>query len=407
MRVSILTIGNEILSGRIVNTNASFIASRLYETGLDIVHILTVADKADEIKKALDYLINDSDIIITTGGLGPTSDDVTKKVITEYFGKKLYLEEEIAKYLSDYLKKNIDDKNLRSQALIPTESYYFINKVGTAPGILVENGNIKLFMLPGVPMEMKYLFSEWIIPYLKKNFRVDANIVYNFRTSTIPEVEIFEKLSGKVDKNDMSYLGFYPSYGVVDIRISGKRSDREKLEELRDLVKTEFKDFIFEEGSRKLEEVLGELLKKEGLTLAVAESLTGGLIGKKLTDIPGSSLYFLGGAVTYSNYAKMKILGVREESIKRFGAVSKETCEDMLKGVREVFNSDCSIAVTGIAGPSGGTDKKPVGLVYIGGSMFDKFVIKRYTFPGNRDMIRERTCNYSLFLLLKLLESNK
>lgn len=407
MRVSVLTIGNEILSGRIVNTNAKFIASGLYEIGLDITHILTVADKADEIKRALDYLVPNSDIIVTTGGLGPTSDDITKKVITAYFGKELYLEEKIAEYLSDYLKTDINNKNLRSQASIPSGSDYFINRVGTAPGILVTGGKVKLFMLPGVPKEMKYLFNECIVPYLKGNIDVEENVVYNLRTSMIPEVKIYEKLSKIVDKNDISYLGFYPSYGAVDIRISGKKSDEKKLKELKDLIETEFKDFIFEKGYRKLEEVLGETLKKEGLTLAIAESLTGGLIGKNLTNVPGSSHYFLGGAVTYSNYSKIKLLGVGENLIERYGAVSKETCEDMLQGVREIFNSDCSIAVTGIAGPSGGTEKKPVGLVYIGASLFDKSIIKRYTFPGNRSMIRERTCNYSMFLLLKLLETGK
>ena len=407
MRVSVLTIGNEILSGRIVNTNAKFIASGLYEIGLDITHILTVADKADEIKRALDYLVPNSDIIVTTGGLGPTSDDITKKVITAYFGKELYLEEKIAEYLSDYLKTDINNKNLRSQASIPSGSDYFINRVGTAPGILVTGGKVKLFMLPGVPKEMKYLFNEWIVPYLKGNIDVEENVVYNLRTSMIPEVKIYEKLSKIVDKNDISYLGFYPSYGAVDIRISGKKSDEKKLKELKDFIETEFKDFIFEKGYRKLEEVLGETLKKEGLTLAIAESLTGGLIGKNLTNVPGSSHYFLGGAVTYSNYSKIKLLGVGENLIERYGAVSKETCEDMLQGVREIFNSDCSIAVTGIAGPSGGTEKKPVGLVYIGASLFDKSIIKRYTFPGNRSMIRERTCNYSMFLLLKLLETGK
>ncbi|NIA23530.1 MAG: nicotinamide-nucleotide amidohydrolase family protein, partial [Proteobacteria bacterium] len=182
------------------------------------------------------------------------------------------------------------------------------------------------------------------------------------------------------DKNDISYLGFYPSYGAVDIRISGKKSDEKKLKELKDLIETEFKDFIFEKGYRKLEEVLGETLKKEGLTLAIAESLTGGLIGKNLTNVPGSSHYFLGGAVTYSNYSKIKLLGVGENLIERYGAVSKETCEDMLQGVREIFNSDCSIAVTGIAGPSGGTEKKPVGLVYIGASLFDKSINKKVYF---------------------------
>ena len=406
MKVAILTIGNEILSGKIINTNAAYIASSIYNLGGTVTHIVTVADDGKEIKNALAYLISESDVIITTGGLGPTSDDITKKVIASYFGKKLHSEKSVADYFKYYLHKDILNEETESQTMIPEGAECFINKVGTAPGILLNDVGTLLFMLPGVPGEMKFLLNEWVLPYIKKHFHINENVTFNFRTSTIPEVKIFDRLKHLTDNREMSYLGFYPSYGIVDIRVSGKKSDIDTLKGLKSKIKGEFKDFIFEEGNRPLKEVLGEKLKTEGMTLSVAESVTGGLIEKRLTDIPGSSLYFLGGVVTYGNYSKMKLLNVRESTLNKYGAVSEKTCYEMLKGVGALFNSDCSIAVTGIAGPSGGSKNKPVGLVYIGIKVFDKLTIKSYNFSGNRSMIRESVCNYSMFLLLRLLESS-
>ena len=404
MRVSILTIGNEILSGRIINTNASFIASKLYSLGFKVNHILTVADKATDIINALDYITADTDIVLTTGGLGPTSDDISKKVISNYFGRELIFKDEIAHYLKNKFGTTDFSESMKSQAMVPAGGEYFINKVGTAPGILVRSKNIMLFMLPGVPKEMKFLLEKEIIPYLTEHFDIEENIIFNLRTSTIPEIKIYNRIKELINKNDLKFVGFYPSYGVVDVRISGSKSEEGKLSKIRDLIKRELYDYIFEEGFRNLEEIIGERLRNKGAILSIAESITGGMIGGRITDVPGSSDYFSGGVVTYSNSSKIKILHVSEDTLEKYGAVSEETCSQMLSGVSTLFNTDCSIAVTGIAGPGGGTKKKPVGLVYIGVRAFDKSIIKRYNFSGNRNMIRERTVNYSIYLLLKLLE---
>jgi nicotinamide-nucleotide amidase len=205
----------------------------------------------------------------------------------------------------------------------------------------------------------------------------------------------------------MSYIGFYPSYGIVDIRISGTDEDAERILKIKKTVFNLLHKFIFTEDFRSVEQVLGDKLNERGLTLGLGESLTGGLIGERITSVPGSSDYFMGAAITYSNKSKIDILKVESCTIEKYGAVSAEVCLEMVEGVKKRFNVDCAIATTGIAGPGGGSKNKPVGLVFIGVSLFDKVILKRYTLSGNRNMIRERATNYSIFNLIKLLERSK
>ncbi len=407
MNISILSIGNEILTGKTINTNSNFIADNLNKIGFDVKEILTIADDKVSIRNALDYLFVQSQIVITTGGLGPTSDDITKKEISSYFNIGLVKNDEIAKAIMKLLKKNIMDEHIASQSMIPENSKYFINRVGTAPAVLIEDNGRILIMLPGVPKEMEYLIKNEIIPYLIRHYEVKKKIVYNIKTSTMPEIKIYEILKNKLSEKDMSYIGFYPSYGIVDIRISCTDEDVEKISRIRNTVFDLLHQFIFTEEFKSLEQVLGDKLNERGFTLGLGESLTGGMIGERITSVPGSSNYFMGAAVTYSNKSKRDILQVDPDTIEKYGVVSAEVCHEMIEGVKKRFNVDCAIAVTGIAGPTGGNKIKPVGLVFIGVSLFDKVISKRYTLSGNRNMIRERATNYSIFNLIKLLEQSR
>lgn len=407
MNISILSIGNEILTGKTINTNANFIAENLNKIGFNVKEILTIADDKVSIRTALDYLFTQSQIVVTSGGLGPTSDDITKKEISSYFNRHLIKNNEVAKSIMKLFKKNTMDEHINLQSMIPENSKYFINRVGTAPAVLIEDKERTLIMLPGVPNEMKYFIENEIVPYLIKHYEVRKKIVYNVKTSTIPEVRIYETLKNGLSEKDMSYIGFYPSYGIVDIRISGTDEDAERILKIKKTVFNLLHKFIFTEDFRSVEQVLGDKLNERGLTLGLGESLTGGLIGERITSVPGSSDYFMGAAITYSNKSKIDILKVESCTIEKYGAVSAEVCLEMVEGVKKRFNVDCAIATTGIAGPGGGSKNKPVGLVFIGVSLFDKVILKRYTLSGNRNMIRERATNYSIFNLIKLLERSK
>lgn len=351
--VSIITIGSEILSGHTVDTNAAYIGQRLAEMGHSVRFRYTVGDNARDITSALKQALK-SDAIITTGGLGPTKDDITKQTFADVLGRRLVL----------------------------------TNPIGTAPGIFIEKGKKLIFILPGVPGEMKSIFENEVVPVLKEKLASYPLITVTFHTTGIPESQI-QELIGEIEG-----IAFLPHHTGVDLRIS--RKTRKEIKELRKFLKHRLGDAVYGEDSDTLEAVVGRLLKNKHLTIGVAESLTGGLMMHRITNVSGSSDYFLGGTVAYSNELKVTLLGVKEETLKRYGAVSRETAQEMAVGIKETTGADIGISTTGIAGPTGGTREKPVGLAYTAVSGESGTRCERNLFNGDRLMIKEMSAQKAL-----------
>ncbi len=370
MNAEILCIGTEILLGDIVNTNGAFLAQQLAALGIDIFHQTVVGDNKDRLKKSLELALCRADIVITTGGLGPTYDDVTKKTIADYFGIGLKLHEPSVKKieeLSRRLKRKLSPNNLL-QAEVPEGSTVFFNDTGFAPGIALEKNNKTVIMLPGPPNEMRPMFKNRVIPYLLKN--TDSIIL----SRTVHVFGLGESLVEQT-LHDIMTTSFNPTVapyakqGEVHVRVSAKAKDEKAAQALIAPVIGEIKkrlgNAIYGIDIGSLQNALVLALKQKNIKAATAESCTGGAVSRAITDIPGSSAVFECGICTYSNAMKAKLLGVKEETLKAHGAVSAQTAAQMAKGVREVSGADIGFGITGIAGPDGGSEEKPVGLVYM------------------------------------------
>lgn len=349
--VSIITIGDELLSGHTVDTNAVYIGRRLVDMGHTVRRMVTVGDSARDIAAGLKRALK-SDVIITTGGLGTTIDDITKQSVTDALGTKLV-----------------------------GEAIPLANPAGTAPGIFIEEGKTLIFLLPGVPREMKLIFENQVVPLLRQRLASHSLITVTFHTTGIPESRIQELIS------EIGDTAFLPHHTGVDLRIS--RKTKGEMEELRKFLKRRLGEALYGEDDDTLEVVVGKLLKSGHLTIGVAESLTGGLVMHRITNVSGSSEYFLGGVVAYSNELKSAILGVKGETLKRYGAVSRQTALEMADGIRKATGADIGASTTGIAGPTGGTEKKPVGLIYTAVCGRGGAKCKRNLFKGDRLMIKE------------------
>jgi nicotinamide-nucleotide amidase len=411
-KIALVTIGDEILIGQIVNTNAAWIARQFTDLGADIFYHSTIADSESALRCELDRLKPDADLIVLTGGLGPTHDDITKSVLTEYFDDELELNEDILNYLKDYFEQRgieFTERN-REQAILPRKCKALENRVGTAPGMLFEENGMRVVSLPGVPAEMKYIIQNSIIEYVKKLIekeRHDVALYRIIRTSGIVESKLAdmvgdpEKLSGNVK------LAFLPSYRGVRMRIGVTDALRSKAIERLDSAEKDLRklagDYIYATGEEDISQSVGDLLREQNKNLSVAESCTAGMLGAAITEAAGSSEYFTGGVITYSNEAKMHLLDVQEQTLIDHGAVSEATAMQMASGVRNRFGTDFGIGITGIAGPTGGTDEKPVGTVWIGLSYEEKTFAKRYNFGNERDVNRERSVGTALNMLLDIL----
>jgi len=414
LRVSILTIGDEILIGQIVNTNASWIAQKCVEVGASVIKHCVVGDSEEEILEALKRLYNLSDIILITGGLGPTRDDLTKPVLTKFFDDELIFSDEVLQWIKEYYsKRGINEVTERNKnlALIPKSCTPLKNLVGTAPGLLFEKENKAVFAMPGVPKEMQFLMKEYVIPYIQNKItsrKLPTHIFRVLQTCGIAESVLADKLSGLEEILNGVNVAFLPSYKGVRLRIEAKGEDVVKTElaiqKVVDFIKGKVGEYIFGEGEVSLAQVVGELLAERKETVAVAESCTGGLLGGEFTNIPGSSRYFLGGIIAYSNEIKERILGVEKQVLQKFGAVSQETATQMSENVRKLFKSTYGISITGIAGPEGGTTEKPVGTVWISLSAPDKTIAKRYQFGDDRQINRERSVGAALTMLYAYLK---
>ena len=408
MQAEIISIGNELLSGLTVNSNASFISQQLFEIGIRVGWVQTVGDDAGAIRAALQTALDRSGVILLTGGLGPTHDDITKKVIADYFGSKMVMNPEILKEVeAKFARRGIPMPEInRLQAVVPDKAVLMANKVGTAPGMIFEQEGKFVFVMPGVPREMKWMMENSVVPFLKEKFpknRVQVNL---FRTTGIPESTIFEKVEKELSGFSGYEIAFLPKFTGVDIRVIRQGKDIEdgaKFVEFIKLLQKKIGRFIYATENLDLEAVVGKLLRERHLTISVAESLTGGLVQDKITQVSGSSAYFMGGIVSYSNESKMKLLGVKAESLEKYGAVSDTVAREMAVGVRSALGTDIGVSTTGIAGPTGATPQKPVGLVFVGLATSEKVVAKKFLFGQDRIINKQRSAQAALEMVRRAI----
>ena len=408
MLAEIISIGNELLNGNTVNSNATYISKKLHENGIIAGYIQVVGDVAVAIRQALDLALARSDVILLTGGLGPTPDDITRTVVADYFGHKLIFDEQIY----DNLKKRFARRGIpipevnRNQAMVPEGVELIPNRKGSAQGMIFRRKQKSVFVMPGVPMEMKGMMENTVIPKLRE-MCPDCRVKVDFIRSTgLAESVIYQKMDSELNQFTSYEIAFLPNFSGVDLRVVRKGediTDNQKFKKFLKLLDDEIGDAIYTREDIELEEVLGKLLRERKLTVSLAESLTGGLVQHKLTQIPGSSDYFMGGIVSYSNEAKMELLGVRESSLKKYGAVSELVAKEMAEGVRKRLGTDIGISTTGIAGPTGATATKPVGLVYLALSANDILIARKQVFGPDRNSVKQRSAQAALELARRYL----
>jgi nicotinamide-nucleotide amidase len=393
----ILSTGDEITTGKVVDTNANFLAEKLAENGIDLVSVITVGDVPERLEWAWKTAIAMSDIVISTGGIGPTADDLTTETVARLAGRKLFQDAgtvEHIKRLFATINRVMPENNLK-QALFPEGSEIISNPLGTAPGfrlpVALDGHTSQLIVLPGVPREMKPMMENTVIPWIRANRGSDTVFAVRiFQTFGISESALDEAVAGLI-KPEEARVSFRASFPQISLRIlvEGKPGAAErKLEELAERVRGRILHYCYAEGETTMEEVVGKLLTEKNLTLAIAESCTGGLVGHRITNIPGSSKYLLGDMVTYSNEMKMDLLGVSAATLEKFGAVSEECVREMASGARKHTGASVAVATSGVAGPDGGTPDKPVGTVCIALDADGVSESRRYQMRGTRDWVK-------------------
>jgi len=412
MNSKILTVGDEILIGQIVNTNAAFLGDVLFSAGLPVEKSVTIGDNEKMLLDELQDSLYNYDLTIITGGLGPTHDDITKPVLIKFFKDKLILDEKVLEHVKKifstrYVK--MPETNI-GQAMVPSKSKVIWNENGTAPGIWMEKGNKIFVALPGVPYEMKAMINDIVVPMLKEKFLSKMDYVLKQKTLLTTGVgesilnEMIGDVSGIIKEDKLAFL---PSVEGVRLRINVKSESEEKaakrISEIENQIREKIGEHIFGEGEEILEEIVGKILAEKKLTISTAESCTGGMLSSRITDVSGSSAYFKGGVVTYSNKSKVKFLDVKKKTLTKYGAVSGKTAKQMAEGVRKHFKTAIGISTTGVAGPTGGSDKKPVGLVYIGYSDKNKTFALKFLFGNYRERNKKRAAQMALEILRKEL----
>lgn len=409
MNAAVVTIGDELLQGFILDTNAAWLGRELLTLGVKVIQRLTVGDEEDAIREVVHQALSRADLVIATGGLGPTTDDVTKLPVADVFGVRLVRDKRILRDIqARFRARGIEMPGInRDQALVPKPGRAFRNPLGSAPGLVFEKQNKICILLPGVPWEMKALFDQDVRAFIQRRTKGRCILTRTLRTTGIPESALAEKVSGLAASWPQGTLAYLPSTLGVDLRVRTEGRDRKEAEgDLKpkiDLLARAVKSYVYGTDQETLEQTVGRLLRKQRKTVAVAESCTGGLIGDRLTDVPGSSDYFLGGAIVYSNLLKHRLLGVSSLTLRARGAVSEACAKQMAKGVRDLCGADYGLAITGIAGPTGGTRENPVGLIYLALSGGQTTVVERHRFINSRREIKERTMQAALNLLRKTL----
>ena len=409
MRVEIMAVGTELLLGDILNTNAQFLAQELANLGIDVYYQTVVGDNPQRLKDTIYHAFSRADLIITTGGLGPTEDDLTKETAAEYFGEKLVLDEKAFSRIKTYFDRTgrVMTQNNVKQAMVPENNCTVLyNDNGTAPGIIIEKNGKMIVMLPGPPRETVPMFVNQVKPYLaqKQEYTFLSRIL---RVANVGESAMAARVQDIMDVQTNPTIAPYAKDGEAILRITAKAKSEAEADALIDPVAEKLKerlgDAVYAEGETDLQTVVAELLIERKLTIATAESCTGGLIASKLIEYPGISEVLLEGCVTYSNDAKMRRLGVKAETLEQFGAVSEETAREMAEGIARTSGAEIGIATTGIAGPGGGSEEKPVGLVYMGLYYKGKTDVKKCNFAGKRQAIRERAAYTALDWLRKAM----
>ena len=406
MKAEIISIGSEILRGQITDTNANFIAQKLAELSIDLNYISAVGDNQKMLLSLLKKALCRSDLIITTGGLGPTEDDITYQVIAKTLHLKLIKSPEAEKNLKRILhtiKTKLSPSNLK-QAYLPEGAKVIINKYGTAPAMILEKNNKIICSFPGVPYEMKNLIEENLIPYLKEKFppsMIKRSKI--LKITGLGEASVNELIRDYINKQTNYSFGIYAHPEDIQVQVTTQAPTEKEVEKLlqssvNQLTKI-LGNYIYGSNEETIEEVVGNLLKTKKLKLAVAESCTGGMLGEMITRIPGSSEYFPGGVISYHAKIKEDLLKVPPEAIRKYGEVSRQVAKLMAEGVRRCCHSNIGISITGIAGPGGSTEKKKVGLVYMALADGKKTITQKHQLFGNRQLIRLRACRRVLNML--------
>lgn len=413
MDISIIAIGDELLIGQVTDTNSGWIARQLSPLGWSVRSVKTVHDSQEAIIDAIDQAFNQTDIVITTGGLGPTKDDITKPTLCKYFGGELIHSPEVEQNLLDVLRRRHRDINAytATQAMVPSSCRVIQNRVGTAPIMWFEKNGKVLVSLPGVPFEMEDAMEREVIPQLLARFTPRDCIIHR----TFVVVDYMESLLAmKLDEFERNmpaniHLAYLPKMGVIRLRLTGTSTDSNQLRSDIDMLSDQLHEIlgpaIISDQDKTLAEILGDHLRAKGLTVATAESCTGGYISHKITAIAGSSDYYRGSVIAYSNDVKRSLLGVSQDDLDTHGAVSQPVVEQMCQGVVTALHTDCAIATSGIAGPGGGSPDKPVGTVWIAVAANGKIISEKAHFPGTRDRVIDRAATHALTMLIKLLLS--
>ncbi len=404
-RAAILSTGDEITTGKVVDTNSNYIADKLIEAGLDVASIVTVGDVSDRIIWAWEQAMVHADVIISTGGIGPTADDLTTELVAKVAGVGLTFSEEVAENIRRIfasLNRTMPENNLK-QAQFPAGATIIPNHLGTAPGYRLEldtpQGRKHLIVLPGVPREMKPMMEESVMPWIgDMRGGGDVFLTRTFQTFGISESGLDELVSGVIAE-DEGKLAFRANFPQISMRVTvrGKEGEVEqRVEILAQRLREKIGAYVYGEGDVSMEGVVGQLLKEQGKTVGFAEACSGGLVSHRLTNVPGSSNYFLGSIIAYSDSAKTQLLDVNPATLSQHGAVSEETVKEMASGVRTRLGTDIGVALTGVAGPDGGTPDKPVGTACLALSMDGTLVSRQYKLWGNREWIKTLTSQLSL-----------
>ncbi len=396
MNCALISIGTELLFGQITNTNTIYLSQRLNALGINVYYHFTVGDNHQRLQEILHYAMENVDLVITTGGLGPTQDDLTRETIAHAMGKKLVMHTPSMERLESFFKdlnRSMCENN-KKQAYLPDGSIVLQNNNGTAPGFIIENSGKIIVSLPGPPKEMMGMFAESVVDFIKEKSKATIHSKV-LRFFGIGESTLETELLDMISKQENPTIAPYAKEGEVSLRVTAKAENEAKamvlIEPIIEKIRSRVGEYLYSDQDEELVEVVAKLLMKKQLTISFAESCTGGLLAGRLTAIPGISKCFLTGYIPYSNEGKIEMLEVKRDTLEKYGAVSEETAIEMVRGLRKKTNSDICVSITGIAGPDGGTEDKPVGLVYIGVLYKEQLTIHRLNTFGDRERIRNYT----------------
>lgn len=408
MQAEIITIGDEILIGQTIDTNSAWMGERLNEVGVDVSQVRSIRDLPEAIVDALQSILPDTKLVLITGGLGPTKDDLTKHTLNEYFGGELVYHPEVFEHITALFAKRGRTPNEmnRGQAELPSACTPLHNPNGTASGMRFEKNGVYYISMPGVPYEMKGIMEGEVMPWLMETFTLPPLVHHTLLTHNVPESELAATLeTWENELPEEIKLAYLPSAGAVKLRLTARKGNPEtnkaKMIALFKEARALIGDAVYGEGAESMEEVLGQLLKEHNKTVAVAESCTGGALGAAITSIPGSSAYFMGGVLSYANDVKVRLLGVNEADLMVHGAVSEPVVLQMARGAAKRLQTDYAIATSGVAGPDGGTEEKPVGTIWIGIHGPNGTHAHKFTFGHNRSRNIKRSVLMGLDLLRK------